>query len=232
METTESTSNKSAKAIAPKKTALIPQADLNLKDVSKEMCTKWADHPQLILIWTNQPEFVSIISHFETSLSIKKSMSGSRSPITKQMEDLDKEIDDSIEFIKDYLAEKYKGKKNAIPYYVHFGIIKTSNKYTLSTDHSGRKESLSQMVTAITTYGFENKDHGLAYWTDIKSRFDTLYDSAYSTDEAVADHTGKKNTYKKTIKKTLNAIIHLIKANYPDTYKAELRNWGFQKEKY
>jgi hypothetical protein len=24
----------------------------------------------------------------------------------------------------------------------------------------------------------------------------------------------------------------VIQGNYPDTYKAELRSWGFQKEKY
>ena len=36
----------------------------------------------------------------------------------------------------------------------------------------------------------------------------------------------------KELNKTLRALINLIKANYPDTYKAELRTWGFQKEKY
>ncbi len=29
-----------------------------------------------------------------------------------------------------------------------------------------------------------------------------------------------------------NLVYYEIKANYPDSYKAELRNWGFQKEKY
>lgn len=37
---------------------------------------------------------------------------------------------------------------------------------------------------------------------------------------------------KKSLTKGLNTIIMALKANYPDTWKTELRNWGFQKEKY
>jgi hypothetical protein len=43
---------------------------------------------------------------------------------------------------------------------------------------------------------------------------------------------GDKNVIKKRLKKALTAIVHGIKSNKPDTYKQELRNWGFQKEKY
>jgi hypothetical protein len=48
----------------------------------------------------------------------------------------------------------------------------------------------------------------------------------------VASKVGDKNILKKELKKALNAIVNIIKANYPDNYKEELRNWGFQKEKY
>ncbi len=34
------------------------------------------------------------------------------------------------------------------------------------------------------------------------------------------------------IKKTLNALIYLVKANYPDNYHTELKQWGFQKDRY
>ena len=32
--------------------------------------------------------------------------------------------------------------------------------------------------------------------------------------------------------KVLNALVWVLKGNFPDTYKEELRSWGFQKEKY
>jgi hypothetical protein len=48
----------------------------------------------------------------------------------------------------------------------------------------------------------------------------------------VASKVGDKNILKKDLKKGLNAVVLAIKANYPDNYKEELRNWSFQKEKY
>jgi hypothetical protein len=55
---------------------------------------------------------------------------------------------------------------------------------------------------------------------------------ASTTDGQVAIKVGDKNELKTYLKKVLNALMLVIKGNYPDTYKAELRDWGFQKEKY
>ncbi|MBC7382336.1 MAG: hypothetical protein H7296_04985 [Bacteroidia bacterium] len=35
----------------------------------------------------------------------------------------------------------------------------------------------------------------------------------------------------KEIEKTLKALTNTIEANYPDTFKSELRKWGFHEEK-
>jgi hypothetical protein len=35
-----------------------------------------------------------------------------------------------------------------------------------------------------------------------------------------------------SILKTNNALIHVLKGNFPDTWKSVIREWGFQKEKY
>jgi len=37
---------------------------------------------------------------------------------------------------------------------------------------------------------------------------------------------------KQQIRKVLAALIHHIKANFPDTFAAKLREFGFQKESY
>ena len=51
-------------------------------------------------------------------------------------------------------------------------------------------------------------------------------------DGQISVSVGDKNVLKNTLRKGLNSVIGIIKANYPDTYKQELRDWGFQKEKY
>jgi len=51
-------------------------------------------------------------------------------------------------------------------------------------------------------------------------------------DSGVSEKTGNKNVLKKVLTRGLKALVMVLKGNYPDTWKTELRNWGFQKEKY
>lgn len=55
---------------------------------------------------------------------------------------------------------------------------------------------------------------------------------ANALDGAISVNVGGKNVLKSNLVKGINEIVNCIKANYPDTYKQELRDWGFQKEKY
>lgn len=87
-------------------------------------------------------------------------------------------------------------------------------------------------LEAITAQGFKDKKYGLAYWQDISTRYEAALTLSVDTDGNVAGLVSTKNEARKQIEKTLNALIHIIKGNYPDTYAAVLREWGFQKEKY
>ncbi|MDO7851946.1 hypothetical protein [Hymenobacter convexus] len=42
----------------------------------------------------------------------------------------------------------------------------------------------------------------------------------------------KKDTAKLELRKVLQAVVYGLKANFPDTFEAELRSWGFRKESY
>jgi hypothetical protein len=59
-----------------------------------------------------------------------------------------------------------------------------------------------------------------------------MLEDAIIADGQVSTKVGSKNLLKEELEMVLNSLIHLIKANYPDSYEAELRNWGFQKNKY
>jgi hypothetical protein len=54
---------------------------------------------------------------------------------------------------------------------------------------------------------------------------------AGSTDGSVSLGVSNKNLLRKQIQQIIDSLEHLIIANNPDTYKGELRSWGFQKEK-
>jgi hypothetical protein len=144
---------------------------------------------------------------------------------------LDKTIDDAVSYVKVYIVDKYK-KESATSYYSAFGISYINKNYIIPKDQNSRSAALALMIEAIAVNGFGAKEFGTAFWTDVKAQYDSLLSNALATDSQVATKVGDKNILKKELKKGLNAIVLVIKGNYPDSYKAELRNWGFQKEKY
>ena len=215
----------------PNKVSNIPRADVDLKDVSEKVSTEWSNNTGLTLLWTTQPVFDAIVEAFGTILMERKSTGGTRPEVTRKLSQLDITMNTDVENVKRYLVEKYT-KTEAPSYYAAFGIVKVDKMYKLPIDRDERINALALMLPAITLHGFDSKPYGLAYWTDVKTRYEALMAQASSIDGTVSNKVGDKNVLKAKIKKVLNALIQLIKANYPDTYKAELRNWGFQKEKY
>jgi effector-binding domain-containing protein len=213
------------------KVSNIPQADIDFRDVSKKVAQSWLATPQLTLIWTTQGVFSSTVNNYSTTLDQRKTAGGTRPEVTQKLKTMDHNMDADIEHIKGYLSDKYT-KKNAPSYYAEFGIVKAGETYKLPHDHNKRKAGLNMLLGALTVHGFQGNTYGLTYWTDVYTKFDALLTQSVSIDGTVADKVGIKKVLKAQIKKTLNALIDIIIGNYPDTYKAVLRNWGFQKEKY
>ncbi|NJM78706.1 MAG: hypothetical protein HC854_02050 [Flavobacterium sp.] len=154
-----------------------------------------------------------------------------RPQVTQSLKVLNAKIDDAVSYVKGYLTDKYK-KENDSSYFPAFGIVYKNNRYFLPTDQNKRIEALKLMIEAITTHGFQDKEFGLAFWTATTTQYAALVKQASEIDGQVSVKVGDKNELKKSLKKGLNAIINLLKANYPDTFKQEMREWGFQKEKY
>lgn len=209
----------------------IPRADTDLMEVAKLVDKSWLQNPQLTLIWISQPVYSSLVTNYSDTLMQRKSAGGSRPEVTGKLKVLDDSINTDIEHIKEYLYDKYT-KKAAPTYFKEFGIVKTGEVYKLPIDRDERKATLVLLLAAITVHGFQNNNFGLAYWTDIYTRYDALTAQAGSIDSTVTGKVSSKELSKVQIRKTMNALIHIIRGNYPDDYKSVLRTWGFQKEKY
>jgi hypothetical protein len=214
----------------PITTGNVPLADANFGTVITDVATKWTASPKITLIWTNAAEFSIKSTAFNQELSKRNDVGSSRPQITLRLKQLDASIDGSLTYIKGYLLELYK--EAATSYYPSFGIEYRTNKYAFPRDRNKRAESLRLMIAAIAANGLGKKEFGTAFWTGIKTEYDTLLGKATATDGTVSKKVSSKNELKKELQKTLNSLIKVLQGNYPDTYKAELRSWGFQKEKY
>jgi len=220
-----------AENVKPTKKGNVPVADVNFGNVVKTVSEKWEQNNWATLQWLTPSQFKTEAESYTAVLSQRKESGTTRPQVTQALKVLNSTIDEALSYVKGYLTDKYK-KENDSSYYAAFGIEHKGSRYILPIDQNKRIAALKLMVTAITTHGFEDKEYGLAFWSPIATQYETLVEQATALDGQVSVKVGNKNELKKSLKKGLNAIINLLKANYPDTYKQEMREWGFQKEKY
>ena len=116
--------------------------------------------------------------------------------------------------------------------YATFGIQSKGGHYNLPDDIDGRAAALGTLLTAIRDNGLDDKEYGRAFWDDIKARFDELASQTTSLSSTISVKVGDKKELKKELLLALNSLIKAVQANYPHTWKEELRAWGFQKERY
>jgi hypothetical protein len=212
-------------------TAATPSSDLKLKDLSNTISASWNRNPGITLLWNQAGDFEITAKQFSSVLGQRLSTAGGRSVMTNELKSLVRKADLHIDFVKDYLKEKY-GKEDCNSYYPQFGIVKHKSSFKFPRDHNKMSEAIERTVEAIETNGFQDKSSGLVFWQDLSQQYNAALAATVSTDGNVSGLVKTKNKHREQIKKTLNALIHAIKANYPDTWTSVLREWGFQKEKY
>ena len=209
----------------------IPNADIDFAAVVHFVSKKWRDNEWLVLKWLTVATFETEANTFNAILDARMQSGGSRPQIAHSLRVLDKKMNAALSYVKGYIMEKHK-KESGKSYYASFGLEKKGYRNSFPHDRNKRLVSLELMIEALQTNGFADKEYGTAFWLPIKEQYELLLQQQTAVDGQISVKVGDKNILKKKLKKGLNAIIHNIKSNYPDTYKQELRNWGFQKERY
>jgi len=208
----------------------VPAKDHDFGHLCKYVSDKWKEHPAFTLLYIDQIEFEDLAEKYNSTLGVKHKTASNRPTLTGDLATADKAINRGITQIKGYLLDKYEEK--ATEHYAAFGIEHKGKSYRFPDDRNKRLDALVLIVGAIETEGFQNKKYGKQFWTDMHSNYETLLTSTNQTDSTVSNKVGNKNLLKNQLTEVLNSLIHIIIGNYPKNYKTELRNWGFQKEKY
>lgn len=230
METTNNL-NPTAK-IKKSSKANVTKKDAELGTLAQSVSKVWGQNPQITLIWTSQPNFEEQVNNYANALDSKSNSKKNRPQITNNLKTCNQAIDTGIAKIKDYLDADATNKAEAKANYAKFGITLQGSAYKLPADKDKRTQALKLVLGAITEFGYGKKPFGTAYFTPLIDQYTLLVSEAADTDKSVSSIIGNKNKQKEELIKTLNSLVLLIKANYPNTYKNELRAWGFQKEKY
>ncbi|MDR2926622.1 MAG: hypothetical protein LBV41_00205 [Cytophagaceae bacterium] len=209
----------------------IPQKEADIILIGNTISESWAKHDSMTLSWTSAADLKTSVTTLETSYGMRSDVKGARAGITQEFKNINVEIDSGVVQIKSYIGELFS-TKDAPAYFSHFGIERHNEKYTFPIDKNKRQLALEQMRRGIDQHGLANRKYGKAFWDDIYSRYVSIHKKAIACDSASTEHVNIKTVQKAYIRRVLNSLVHLIIANNPDTWKEELRIWGFQKEKY
>jgi hypothetical protein len=214
-----------------KRTRINPTKDADTANLATSTAAAWALDEDMKLKWITSAQHTSNAKLFNASVSERISLKGDRQPLSVDLKGRDKQIDLGITAIKNALIYKF-GKEGAVGRYLKFGIEHTSKAYMLPRDRNKRVTALPVIVASITEFGLENEKYGLDFWQEMATNYTALFQQTVQADGSSSLKSGDRSDLRDTIIKTHNALIHLIKANYPDNYTEVLRSWGFQKEKY
>jgi hypothetical protein len=209
----------------------IPTKDADFSTVANSANEKWKETPELKLLWIDQPTFADWVSDYDTSLADRLTIGSNRPAQTQTLAQTNLQIDDAVKEVRVYIQKKYK-KANATAQFSRFGIVKENKTYILPRDNDKRKKSLVLMKDAIATDGFGTEEFGTTFWKNITNAFNEALKNTIDTTKKVSNKVSTKDTNRAKIHKALIALTKLIEANYPDTYKQILREWGFIKQNY
>ena len=210
----------------------VASKDADMGTLAGSVADVWLTKPEITLIWKDAPTFKTEATTYSTSLDTRGDSGKDRPKITSDLKACNKALDAGISKVKKYIDADASNATEAVALYAKFGIVRVGKNYVIPTDRDTRKQAIKLILPAITELGYDAKPFGTAYFTPLIAQFNTLIDSAITTDETVSRVVGNKNKQKDDIRKVLNSLVKVITGNYPDTFKNELRAWGFQKEKY
>ncbi len=209
----------------------LPKKEVDILSVSKLVDLKWTEKTTAVDIrWTNLVEFQDAYKKFEMLIQFKNLTGAQRKELTRQVKQKNKELDYYIGIVHGRISEKFGMEKAAI-IYPQFGYEgKSQNSYPTKT--KDRLFALDMMVKSVEKFEMSDMPYGLDFWKDFKANYALLLGQTGVTDSSDSDKTSEKNEIKKYLQKTHKSLIKYLESTQPDTYKSEIRAWGFHREKY
>jgi hypothetical protein len=215
----------------PTYTPNLPAGQLELGTLAVNAATAWLSSELGDLLWKTKKDFLPQAETYLASLKTADAAGDERSPQARRLRELDQAIDKGVLLVKGYLAEDHEGDADEA-YYDEFGLKTEGRNKRLPKARLARAQALAKLVKAVHAHGYDDRKYGKAFWTPIAKEYADLVGKRTQTEGAASAETGKKNQQEKPLRKVLKALINLIKAHYPDTYRSVLREFGFQKEGY
>lgn len=212
-----------------RRTSQLPETGVALATLATTVAGAWQASELPALLWLSKEDLAAQAADFARHRAAADTAADQRTPQAKRLQALDKQLDKHLKFVKGYLAEAHEENEGRA-YYGEFGI--ETKKYTLPAARAERVMALRKLLLALKAHGFDKKKYGTAFWQPLTTEYAQLVQDSTATAGERSSKVSAKGQGEQQLRKALGALIHHIKANYPDTFAAQLRAFGFQKESY
>ncbi|MCI1186232.1 hypothetical protein MON38_02285 [Hymenobacter sp. DH14] len=208
---------------------VIPSGELELATLGLAAADAWDASPLSALLWYSKAQLRTSATAFKASIKTADAAGTGLSPAAQRLAELDELMDRSLKFVRNHLVEAHDTKKKAKAYYADFGLQADGQ---LRSARPSRAEDLAKLVAALKTSDYDEGKYGTAFWKKILDEYKPLVTASSDTRSESAKATGGKNQLEEPLRKMLRAMRQHIKTNFPNTYAAEWRGFGYLKESY
>ena len=136
--------------------------------------------------------------------------------------------------VRTYLSSAYEDEDPATVrgYLPQLGFAHQYGSYVFPKGQQDRLAALGQLLGGLATHGLGSRKYGTAYWTALRDQYQQALQAAGSSAGTISTMVDKKNELLDQLREALTAIYYLLRAQYPKSWKTQLRAYGFQKERY
>ena len=213
------------------RTGQLPTSAVPLAALATNVARAWADSELPALLWLSKADLTALAATFAQGRDAAEAASDQRSPQARRLQELDEQLDRNLKYVKAYLAEEHEEDQGRA-FFPEFGIVRENKTYRLPAARSERVKALQKLPVALKAHAFDKKKYGAAYWQPLANEYFLLVQQSADTAGQRSSKVGQKDQTEKQVRRALRALVHHLKANYPDTTEARLREFGFQKEGY
>lgn len=215
----------------PTPTPAIPTTLRGQADLALRLKDAWPATPKLVFIWTTAAEFGPKAVAFEAAVTARETAGQLRPQVSGDLRALDAKMEDGLNYVKGYLAEKFT-KARAKEHYVQFGIVTYRDSYVLPADQGERLKALDKLLAALTANDLEDRTYGVDFWKPIREAYATATGQATGAAQGITKAIADREPLHDYVLEVLQAMLSLLDAQYrdPQARAAKRRELGYLDE--
>ena len=212
-------------------TPVIPTTLRGQADLALRLKDAWAANPQLVFLWTTAALFGPQAVAFEAAVTAREQAGLLRPQVTGDLRALDAKMEDGLNYVKGYIAEKFT-KARAKEHYAQFGIEAYGDAYILPAGQGQRLKALDKLLAALSATGLDGRDYGTAFWAPIRADYATATGQATGQAQGVTKAIADRAPLHDYVLDVLQAMLSLLDAQYrdPQARAAKRRELGYLDE--